>query len=189
MYYTYTLWTFTWTHALVHTLCWFWVSLPCVTKFSKAHLHESTWAAIKEGNFYFHTFFWLDSHLFCRSDFKQNKVECVFLSTQLLLQVGSWVVPWIRMMFKLKSPWLWLRNVANLHDPRTRQAPPKTSLTSNTWKDASVDFVVNPGTTQEPAHGSNWADKRAHSNLLCLKSDRQKRCESSQKKGVKIKFS
>jgi hypothetical protein len=22
--------------------------------------------------------FWLDSHLFCRSDFKQNKFECVF---------------------------------------------------------------------------------------------------------------
>ena len=32
------------------------------------------------GKFYFHTFFWLDSHLFCRSDFKQNKFECVFLS-------------------------------------------------------------------------------------------------------------
>ena len=46
------------------------------------------------------------------------------------------------------------------------QAPPKTSLTSNTWKDASVEFVVNQGTTQEPARKSNWANKKMHSNSI-----------------------
>lgn len=52
-------------------------------------------------------------------------------------------------MFKFKSPWSWLRNAADLQDPRTKQAPPETSLTSNTWKDASVESLVNQGTTQE----------------------------------------
>jgi hypothetical protein len=52
-------------------------------------------------------------------------------------------------MFKFKSPWSWLRNVANLQDPKIRQAPPQTSFTSNTWKDANVESVVNQGITQD----------------------------------------
>ena len=41
-----------------------------------------------------------------------------------------------------------------------------------------VEFVVNQGTTQELARRSNWTDKKTHSNLFYLKSDRQKRCEN-----------
>jgi hypothetical protein len=38
---------------------------------------------------------------------------------------------------------------------RTRQARPETSLTLNTWKDASVGSVVNQGTTRELAYKNN----------------------------------
>ena len=40
------------------------------------------------GIFYFHTFLARFTP-FCRSDFKHNKFECVFLSAQLLLRAGS----------------------------------------------------------------------------------------------------
>jgi hypothetical protein len=38
---------------------------------------------------------------------------------------------------------------------KTRQARPETSLTLNTWKDASVGSMVNQGTTRELARISN----------------------------------
>jgi len=58
-------------------------------------------------------------------------------------------------MFKFKSPWLWSRNASDLQALRTKQARPETSLTLNTWKDASVGSVVNHGTTRELARISN----------------------------------
>jgi hypothetical protein len=98
-------------------------------------------------------------HLCRRWRLPYNKYSIMRILEQAVWLPAS-IRSWIRLMFKFKSPWSWLRNAADLQDPRTRQAPPETSFTLNTWKDASVESVVNQGTTQEPTRKSNWADKR-----------------------------
>ena len=135
------------------------------------------------------TTFWLDSHLFVGSILNKINLSASFMSSVTYAgmflscalidhKFHTCVLPRIR---SETCVW-WCLSCSWILQIWTRQTPPQTSLTSNTWKDSNVECVVNQGTTQEPARKSNWADKKTHSNLFCLKLDRQKMYESSQKK-------